>query len=186
MTPLHLPFVLMAAALATVLLAACGRDDADADAPAATTDAPAATSETAGATDAPAPGAPAGNDAGAGATPSALPTTSTPPLSVTAVDVGSAIGADDRVTTAATTFDREDTVYVSVATDGDVDNVPVTAKWTSQDGEVIDTETRIVEHAGPAVTAFRVYRPNGWPSGRYRVEVSVADRVLQTREFTVR
>jgi hypothetical protein len=160
----RLPLVLTGAALA-LALAACDRGTADG-----------AAGSAAPSTEAPA----------ADATQPALPTTTTPPLSVTAVDVGSAIGTDDRVTTAATMFDRDDTVYISVATDGSADNVPVTAKWMFQDGQVIDTETRVVEHAGPAVTAFRVSRPDGWPSGQYQVQVSVADRVLQTREFTVR
>jgi hypothetical protein len=164
------------AALVAAALGACGRGPSDPG-----TQAPPATTGPAS-TDATAEGAATGDAARSSGTPTA----NTPPLSVTAVDVGSAVGADQRVTTAASMFDRDATIYVSVATDGSIANVPVTARWTFQDGQVIASETRTVEHAGPAVTAFRVSRPEGWPSGQYRVQVSVGDRVVQARDFAVR
>lgn len=164
-----------AVALAAGALAGCDRGTGGTDAATAATEAPA--------TEAPPPAT--GTSAPDATLPPSTPAVTTPPLNVTAVDLGHAVGADNRVTTAAATFDRDDTIYVSVATEGSVANVPVTAKWIDQDGQVVDTETRKVEHAGPAVTAFRVDKPDGWPTGQYRVQVSVGDQVVQTREFTV-
>jgi hypothetical protein len=169
-----LPLALAMAALASAL-GGCERDARDAaTTPAAVEPAPAAMP-------------PDSTAAGTGSPlPPSAPTATTPSLDVTAVDVGSAVGADNRVTTAASTFGRNDAIYVSVATDGAGTHVPVTAKWIDQDGQIVNTETRTVEHAGPAVTAFRVSRPEGWPAGDYQVQVSVGDRVVQTRDFAVR
>lgn len=172
------PILALALTALAAALAGCDRgadDDADASTAPAEPSAIEAASPSRG---------PSATDAASPSTPS-TPAVTTPPLRVTAVDLGRAVGADNRVTTAASTFDRDDTVYVSVATEGSVANVPVTARWLDQDGQVVDTETRNVEHAGPAVTAFRVDKPDGWPGGRYRVQVSVGDQVVQTREFTV-
>lgn len=187
MSPIRL--ALACVLLTTSALVGCFRDADDVD---TTGTVPPSGDAPAAAEPASAPVANADAAAGAGAAADGASTAGAPPVStdrrlhVTAVDVGKSVGTDNRVTTAATAFDRNDTIYVSVATDGSGGNIPVTAKWTYQDGEVVDTETRTVANAGPAVTAFRVSKPEGWPTGRYQVQISVSDEVVATRDFAVR
>jgi hypothetical protein len=102
--------------------------------------------------------------------------------SVTMVDLGNAIGADNRVTVPSTTFAKGDTIHASVATDGAAGNL--TAKWTFGD-QVVDTQDKAVA-AGPQVTEFSVTKPDGWPVGKYKLEVSSNGTVVQTREFEVK
>ena len=102
--------------------------------------------------------------------------------SVTMVDLGNAIGADNRVTVPSTTFAKNDTIHASVATDGAAGNL--TAKWTFGD-QVVDTQDKAVA-AGPQVTEFSVSKPDGWPVGKYKLEVSTNGMVVQTREFEVK
>ena len=101
---------------------------------------------------------------------------------VTMVDLGNAIGADNRVTAPSTTFAKGDTIHASVASDGAAGNL--TAKWTFGD-QVVDTQDKAVA-AGPQVTEFSVSKPDGWPLGKYKLEVSSNGTVVQTREFEVK
>ena len=104
-------------------------------------------------------------------------------VTVTTVDLGNAVGTDNRVTTPATAFAGADTIHASVATDGSGGNL--TAKWTFQDGQVVDSQDKTVP-AGPQVTDFSISKPDGWPAGHYKLEVMDNGMVVQTREFDVK
>ena len=63
------------------------------------------------------------------------------------------------------------------------------AKWTFGDGAAAQTvheETKDFAFAGPGVTTFQVSKPDGWPVGKYKVEILQDGAVVQTREFEVR
>ena len=161
-----LPLTTLAVALASVLvLSACNRDDdtapVDTTTPAATTPddtmTPPATTDTT--------------------------TTDTTGMSVTSVDLGSAVGDDNRISVPTTTFAGTDTIHASVVTDGTSEGTLV-ATWTFQDGQVVDTQEKVVP-AGPQVTDFSITKPDGWPAGNYTLQVSKDGMVLQTREFSV-
>ena len=121
----------------------------------------------------------------------AAPVETTPPpapapvstaLVVTTVDLGNAIGADNRIGMPMTSFGTKDTIHASVATDGPGGDL--TAKWTMGD-KVVDTQNKTVA-AGPQVTEFSITKPSGWPVGHYKLEVSSAGNTLQTREFDIK
>ncbi len=104
-------------------------------------------------------------------------------VTVTTVDLGNAVGADNRVTTPATSFAGTDTIHASVATDGAGGNL--TARWTFQDGQVVDTQDKTIP-AGAQVTDFSISKPDGWPAGHYKLEVMDNGMVVQTREFDIK
>ena len=154
------------AAIATALvaglaLAGCKKHDADADTTAAT---PPPMSEPAATTPAPAP--------------------ATSDLTVTTVDLGNAVGSDNRITTPATTFAGTDTIHASVATDGTAGG-NLTATWTYEDGQVVDTQDKAIP-AGAQVTDFSISKPDGWPVGNYKLEITNNGMVVQTREFDIK
>lgn len=161
------PRLLATALIATLALAACKRD---ADTSATTTAGTAGTAPIA--QPAPLPPAPATTGAPAGVT-------------VSNVELGNAIGADNRVSTAMTTFGARDTVYATVTVDG-ANAGQLGTRWTYQDGQEVHTETKALTAGGPTTHEFHVSKPDGWPVGRYRVEVNVDGNVVQTREFEVR
>ncbi|HVR80593.1 MAG TPA: hypothetical protein VHF02_00640 [Luteimonas sp.] len=121
------------------------------------------------------------------AAPAPMPTEPAPPaaFSVTTVDLGSAVGADNRVTAPMTSFAKGDTIHASVATDGAAGNL--TAKWTmsGMGDHVVDTQDKAVA-AGPQVTEFSISKPDGWPVGKYKLEISSNGMVVQSREFDVK
>lgn len=159
MTSKTLNIAIAAALFGTLALAGCKKNEP------ATTTPPVATDTTPAATPAPAP----------------APTATT---TVTSVDLGNAVGADNRVATPATAFAGKDTIHASVVTDGSSAST-VSARWTFQDGQVVHSEDKAVA-AGPQVTDFQISKPDGWPAGNYKLEVSVDGAVVQTRDFTVR
>lgn len=112
------------------------------------------------------------------------PTPAAPELTVTTVDLGNAVGADNRVTTPAASFAGSDTIHASVATDGSAGG-NLTATWTFQDGQVVDTQDKAIP-AGAQVTDFSISKPDGWPAGHYKLEVSNNGMVVQTREFDIK
>jgi len=119
------------------------------------------------------------------ATPATMPAPAPAPTPamVSSVDLGNAVGADNKVTMASTTFATKDTIHASVATDGS--GGKLNAKWTYQDGQTVDSQDKDVA-AGPQTTDFSISKPDGWPAGKYKVEISLDGSVVQSRDFEVK
>ena len=136
----------------------------------------------------PAPLPPAAETAPAPApAPAAMPATA----SVNSVDLGNAVGADMRVTAPMTSFAPKDTIIAAVAT-GTSDPAASVAgklgvKWTHIDSsQSVREESKDVVFAADDVTGFQVSKPDGWPTGRYKVEIALDGNLVQTREFEVK
>ncbi|MGH8031967.1 MAG: hypothetical protein ACREO8_06265 [Luteimonas sp.] len=110
--------------------------------------------------------------------------------SVSAVDLGNAIGSDMKVTAASTTFTPKDTIYASVTTASSDPAAAVpgklAARWTFQDGQVVNEESRDYSFAGPGVTEFHISKPDGWPVGKYKLDISLDGASVQSRDFEVK
>lgn len=103
---------------------------------------------------------------------------------VNSVDLGNAIGADNKIGSPISTFATSDAIYASITTDGPNPGT-LAAKWSHVDSnQVVHEESKAVA-AGPQVTQFEITKPDGWPTGNYKLEVSLDGAVVQTREFNV-
>jgi len=121
------------------------------------------------------------------AAPTAAPTPA--PVSVSAVTLGNAIGADKKVSAPMETFGAKDTIYASVETAG-VGAAKLRALWTFVKGDKtakVDETTIELDAAAPTVNEFHVSKPSGWPTGDYRVEVFLNDAAAPavTKTFKV-
>lgn len=163
MTNQRTTLTLVAAMTAALALSACGKKEEPAPAPAPT----------------PAPAAPAP----APTTPPPAPAPA--PVAVASVDLGTAVGPDQKVTAAATTFGAKDTIYAAVATTGTATNAVINAKWTYQDGQTVNESSQTIAPNGPAVTSFHISKPDGWPTGNYKVEISLDGKPVATKDFAV-
>jgi hypothetical protein len=126
-----------------------------------------------GATTAPAPAAPPVSTAAA-------------PFRVAAIELGSAVGPDKRVSAPSSSFAATDTIYASVASEGTSPSVTLTARWTYEDGQLVNESSEVIAPSGPAVTEFHIEKPSGWPAGKYRVEIAANGAPSGVREFEVR
>ena len=84
------------------------------------------------------------NEAGGDVAPGAGTATATTALRVTDVELGRAVGADKRVTDATDNFNATDVVYASVHTSGSASNATLMARWTFEDGQVVDESTQTI------------------------------------------
>ena len=114
-------------------------------------------------------------------------TTMTPAAAVhvTGVQLGRAIGSDGRVANETDEFKPNDTIYASVATDGVAQSATLSARWTYQDGQVVDTTSRAIAPTGAAATEFHISKPSGFPKGNYKVEIMLNGTTAQTKDFKV-
>ena len=158
-------YILIAAIAGALALSACGKnEDHPSTAPAA---APPPVAP------APAPVAPASAPAPA-------------PVAVASVDLGSAVGPDQKITTATSAFTAKDTIYAAVSTTGTSPNAVLSAKWTYQDGQTVNESNQTIAPNGPAVTAFHISKADGWPLGNYKVEISLNGQSVASKDFSVK
>lgn len=121
--------------------------------------------------------------------PTTPPPVSTPapaPVAVASVDLGTAVGADQKVSTPTTEFAPTDTIYAAVSTTGTAPNAVLDAKWTYQDGQVVNQSSQTIAPNGNAVTAFHISKADGWPAGNYKVEISLNGASVATKDFSVK
>lgn len=115
-----------------------------------------------------------------------MPTPEAAPLRVSTIMTGKSIGADKRVMSESSTFGVKDTLYVSVVTEGASSGSKLTAKWTYNDGQVVDESSETITPAGGTnVTEFHMTKPSGWPKGNYKVEVMLDGASAGMKTFVV-
>ena len=107
-------------------------------------------------------------------------------LRVADIELGRGVGADKRVTDATTVFAPNETIYAAVVTDGGASDAEIKARWTFQDGQVVEESTQRVSPTGGAATEFHVSKPDGWPEGKYKVEVFVNGASAGSKDFEVK
>lgn len=120
--------------------------------------------------------------------PPMQPAPSAMPVTVIAVDLGTAVGADNKVASSMTTFGAKDTIYAAVTTDGSANNTALAAKWTFAGATpmTVNEESKTLTTTGPATTEFHISKPDGFPVGKYRVEITLDGAVVQSRDFEVK
>ena len=113
-------------------------------------------------------------------------TAGTAGVRVTDVTLGRSIGGDKAITDKTETFKPNDTIYASVATEGSAQSATLRAKWTFEDSQIVDESTRTIAPNNRERTEFHISKPNGWPAGKYKVEVFLNDQAAGTKSFEVR
>lgn len=103
---------------------------------------------------------------------------------VSNVMIGKRIGPGNRMTEPTFQFAPEDTVYVSVATEGGGGTGVLTAAWRSQSGEVLQQSTAPVRPGENAV--FQLSQPKALKPGTYKVILFLGDDSVDTKVFVVK
>ena len=113
--------------------------------------------------------------------------------SVVSVDLGTAAGPDMKLAATTMSFKPKDKVIVSVGTTtSDLAALvagKLTAKMTFTNGAEImpvDEKTQDFNLTGPGTTNFEFSKPDGWPVGKYKVDVSLDGAVVQSKDFEVK
>ncbi len=106
-------------------------------------------------------------------------------VTVSGIEVGRSLSVDKRVAEPTDTFTPADTMYASVATTGS-GTATLRAVWTYDGGQIVNESSQSISPTGPSHTEFHVSNPNGWPTGRYRLEVSLNGTSVGTKQVEVR
>lgn len=106
-------------------------------------------------------------------------------VSLASIDLGSAVGPDQKVSTATTTFSPKDSIYAAVSTTGS-GTATIAVKWTYQDGQTVKEDSKSIAPTGPATTSFEISKPDGWPAGNYKVDVTLNGQPAGTKDFSVK
>jgi hypothetical protein len=126
------------------------------------------------------------NEATGDVTPgAAAPAPATPTVAVAEVDLGRAV-SNARITDKTDDFRATDTIYASVRTTGTSSNSNLMARWTFEDGQVVEESNRPIAPTGEAFTEFHISKPGGLPKGKYKVEVFLDSKSAGTKEFEVK
>ena len=103
---------------------------------------------------------------------------------VTKIELGSSVGADKRVLAPRTSFGVKDSIIASVYTENTAPGAMLTAKWTFQTGQTVDSTSQAIA-ASPGITEFHIVKKSAWPVGRYKVEISLNGTPAGSQEFDV-
>jgi hypothetical protein len=118
--------------------------------------------------------------------PGTTGTTGSTAVRVTDVTLGRSVGEDKAIADRTETFRASDTIYASVATDGSANSATLRARWTFEDGQVVDESTRTIAPNNRQRTEFHITKPTGWPPGKYKLEVFLDNQPAETKNFEVR
>ena len=115
----------------------------------------------------------------------AAPAPAASTVAVADIDLGRAV-TNARVSDKTDDFKTTDTVYASVHTTGTAAAAAVMARWTFEDGQVVDESTQSIAPSGDAYTEFHISKPGGLPKGKYKVEVFLDSKSAGTKDFEVK
>ncbi|HEX3157566.1 MAG TPA: hypothetical protein VHQ45_03570 [Gemmatimonadaceae bacterium] len=116
------------------------------------------------------PGAPAGN------------------LRITDVALGRAVRGDTAVVDEVDDFAATDTIHAIVRHVDAPAGATITARWTYQDGQVVDERTETLSAGGTtaAYSHFMIAKPSAWPKGDYKLHILVNGNEVETEDFNVK
>ena len=101
------------------------------------------------------------------------------------VEMGRSLTADKAIDDKTDSFKPNDTIYASIVTERPAATATLKARWTYQDGQVVNESTQTIAPAGGARTEFHISKPDGWPTGKYKLEVFLNGSAAATRDFEV-
>jgi hypothetical protein len=101
------------------------------------------------------------------------------------ITVAKAVNSDDSPGESASTFGKNDTVYVSMWTADTPVGTEIAARWFGPDGQQITEDKIVTDRAGDGYTSFHAANTNGWTPGTYRVEILLNGAPAGSTTFTV-
>ena len=102
------------------------------------------------------------------------------------IELGRSVNSDKTMHDATSLFVPTDKVWASVVINGTAPKATVQARWVTEGGEVFDQASQDVTPDGRVIVAFSTGRPEGWKTGKYRVEIQLNNVPVGSKDFEVR
>jgi hypothetical protein len=106
-------------------------------------------------------------------------------IEVEEIDIGRSLNGDKSIGDNTASFKPNDTIYLSIKTDGSASSAQLRTRWLFSDGQVVDESTQTISPTGEARTEFHIAKPDGFPPGQYKAEVYLNGQPAGTKEFEV-
>jgi hypothetical protein len=108
-------------------------------------------------------------------------------VQVTDISMGRSLAAGVKIDDQTTTFKPADAIYTVVETKGN-GTATVAARWTYQDNQVVNESSKNIQLAGdePVRTEFHISKPDGWPAGKYHVDIMLNGTKAGEKDFEVK
>jgi hypothetical protein len=120
--------------------------------------------------------------------PAALPAPAT--AAITSIEVGRHIGANRQMLDSTSVFGVNDTMYVVVMSSSTPSGATMTARWTFETGQAVDSLTQTVASTDSSntttVTEFHAAKATPWPTGKYTVDVLLDGQNAGSKTVEVR
>ena len=98
------------------------------------------------------------------------------------IELGRAIGTDNRVLAALDSFGLRDTIYAAVTPANVPSGQSLVATWTHESGATVKVDTA----AAAGQVAFHISKKTAWPTGAYKVAVATTGgKSLGDKSFSV-
>lgn len=107
------------------------------------------------------------------------------PVALEDVELGRAINDDHTIKDEATRFQPKETIYASIRVSGSANSGLVRTVWSTEKGEVVQDNTRIVSPSRGETVSVQMARAQGLAGGRYRFDVFLDNRLIESKDFFV-
>ena len=105
---------------------------------------------------------------------------------VTAIDLGRSVNPDRTISASTDTFAPSDTIYAVIQTET-LGGARLKVRWTFEDGQTVNESTQTLPASGGTIwSEFHVSKPDGWPVGKYHLQVALDSAAAGVKEFTVK
>src|SRR5262249_35468321 len=95
------------------------------------------------------------------------------------------VDSKHKITAATSTFKPKDPIYVSIAGTGQSPQVNLRVQLLSDSGALLADASHYIAPDGAAVSEFQLSNPNGWPPGKYKLQLSVDDTPSKSADITI-
>ncbi|MDQ3287890.1 MAG: hypothetical protein M3Q42_06440 [Pseudomonadota bacterium] len=83
------------------------------------------------------------------------------------------------------TFGSKDTIYAEIESTGSDSGYTLYTTWVGADGSVLSDYGMRVDEAGMKRTVVSLSKPDGWPSGTYRIKIAINGEDQEAATFEV-
>ena len=105
---------------------------------------------------------------------------------VSDVELGKSLNTDKTIKDNTDDFGVRDTIYASVKTEGSVTGATLVARWTFEDGQVVEEQTQTINATGDAITEFHITKATAWPKGNYKLSILLTGTEVETEDFEIK
>lgn len=118
------------------------------------------------------------------ATTTTINTRATP--AVTTLTMASKVDGGNNPANSTTTFAKTDTIWAVADLTGTATGTPVESRWFhTTSNQQINSNTVTTTSAGEHRLPFFISKPDGWPTGDYRVDILINGSVMKSSTFQV-